>query len=205
MLAAHDIVERLCFSISAITAPQMSRGWGWSLGHAERVARALVGERLLRKTRISAPPILPLERPLMVFHPRDNDPSFGHLSYAARRRWRAPPIETCAYSASPRAAELFGGGAFPKGASLQLRHELHMTEIFLRFKQMRPNISQLWYRGDIAKQLKMVPSPRVPDAFIFCACGGVEWAIEFIGAYPSSRIRGFHKFCKEREYAYQMW
>lgn len=205
MNRAHSIVAALCQQLTFVNIELMSRGWGFSLRHAERLADALTGEGLLRRTRVHAPPLLPLAKPLTVYRPDGAEPDCGHLSYLARSRWQSSCAPTWVYSATPRAAQLFGGSAALPSETLKARHELHMSEIFLRFRERRPGIEERWYRGDVARRFGLVPGSRVPDAFLFCDCGNVEWAIEFIGAYSSTRIRGFHEFCKQHRYAYQVW
>jgi hypothetical protein len=205
MNAAHSIIATLCLHVTQLSPRQMSAGWNLSIRHAERMSDALAGEGLLHRRRVLTPPLLPLERPLKVYRPNEGAPDCGHLSYLARSRWQTQSASTWVYGATSRAADFFGGFASTPSETLKARHELHMSEIFLRFRDKRPGIEERWFRGDVASRLGLVPGNRIADAYILCDCGNVEWAIEFAGAYSSTRLRSFHEFCEQRGYAYQLW
>lgn len=147
-------------------------------------------------------PILSLDKPLVSWAPGEATPDFDAVAWQAARRWTAPPCPTCIYWVSERSAQV-AGRVPPRPKLFQVSHDLHVTELCLRFLESSALPGWRWLSED------QVPKPkrrgyRVPDAQLV-GPGGECVAVEFLGSYTAGRIRSFHEDCAARRLRYQGW
>lgn len=205
MTRAHQTITATCHAVGRLTASQISRGWGWSVRHAERLADALVGEEIWGVARVLVPDVT-VYGPLVTWKPGRPTPEFGALSYFGRRRARTGRYPTKVYFATECAARLFGGKHSHQSRHLQSGHDLILSEVYLRIKEKSPQFSERWVRGDLTQELTNDGWVCEPDAVVLDRNRNqISWLIEVIGSYSSRRIRGFHEFCKRHGFAYQLW
>lgn len=168
----------------------------------ERCLLLLAKDGPLRTAKALVHPLLPLSTPLVFWTPGKPEPDFDSLAWQAQKRWVKAPCPTRIFWLSEKAAAAVGRPA-PRPKLFQLTHDIHMTELFLRFLNSSLASVWSWLPED------QVPRPkrrgyRVPDALLRSP-HGQEMAIEFLGSYCAKRIRRFHQDCAGKQLSYQGW
>lgn len=164
--------------------------------------QSLVSGGRLRTAKPLVHPILALTQPLVLWAPGTPEPDFDAVAWQAQCRWSQAPCPTRIFWLSEKAAAAVGRPA-PRPKLFQLTHDIHMTELFLRFLNSSLASVWSWVPED------QVPRPqrrgyRVPDALLRSP-HGQEMAIEFLGSYCAKRIRRFHQDCAGKQLSYQGW
>jgi hypothetical protein len=164
--------------------------------------KSLVSRGYLKTAQPLIHPALPLSSPLVFWTPGKPEPYFDALAWQAQKRWTKPLWPTRIFWVSEKAAAMTGrAAARPK--LFQVTHDLHMTELFVRFLSSSSACTWSWVPED------EVPKPkgrghRLPDAML-CSPHGQQMAVEFLGSYSAARIRTFHRDCAAKHLAYQGW
>ena len=203
-----ELVRTLSQKVRAITEAQALRIFA---GHgtknprsALRRFRQLIRLGLLGQARALVRPILPLAAPIYSWQPDAQAPNYSALAWQLEKRWRAPLESTRIYFAGARAVRIFGGWADGELNNLpQLSHDLHVSEIYLRFLTASPDRAALWTAGEQlkAESKKFV---KVPDA-ILCDGDVPLLAVDFGGVYGPDKLEAFHLNMRDRDLPYEMW
>ena len=153
---------------------------------------------------VNVHPLLPLERPMFLWHPGEPRPPYQQLAWRMRCRWTEPLVCVPVLLASRKAANHWGGFGGRYRHRTQLTHDLHQAEIYLRLLATDPARASRWVGEELLDQLR--EGGKLPDAVIMADDGkSPEEIIEFGGAYDAVRIKSFHHFCEERSLRYQLW
>jgi len=129
----------LCRHLRILSIDQIARGWWPSSRDARWRARAdvkrLAQSKWLIPMTVLARPMLQLTAPIFEWKAGDPPPDFPLLETLCRERWIFPAVQTEVAVAGPRALEVFGG-ATPGDLknACQTTHDLHMGELFLRYR-----------------------------------------------------------------------
>lgn len=145
---------------------------------------------------------LPLQTPVHVWELGDATPSFGALSYRLVHRWSGTSEQVVAYTATRKAAKLYGGAPGSLKAP-SLTHDLHLTALYLRFVRERPAEAAGWVSEDT-----LAPSRSeqvLPDAAVANPSGTLVRVIEFGGSYRPERLARLHDDCVARSLPYELW
>lgn len=181
--------------------------WGQSksvVRHGRRRIRLLADSGWIDARPVLARPLLELSAPLYEWRPTDVVPEFEHHAWQALSRWKLPARRMTVLAASQKARSTFGGtGRRPLRNVCQFTHDLHVTAVYLRFLQVRPQDAAAW-RGE-----DDIPGKRsgqvLPDAILVDAIGAPYRAIEFGGRYSADRLQHFHEGCVRRNLPYEVW
>lgn len=181
--------------------------WGQNesaVRNGRRRIRLLVDSGWIDASPVLARPLLDLTAPLYAWAPADAVPEFDPLAWQALSRWKLPARRVTVLAASRKARLTFGGiGRRPLRNVCQFTHDLHVTAVYLRFLQVRPQDAAAW-RGE-----DEIPGKRsgqvLPDAILVDAAGAPYRAIEFGGRYSADRLRHFHEGCVRRNLPYEVW
>lgn len=201
-----DLLISLTQRVRCLAAAQLAAGW-WGLSPsgataARRSAAGLVKRGLLLRERVLIDPMLPLDAPVVSWQPREKAPDAKQIAAQLNARWTRDVRPATVYFASWTAARLFGGYGGGITTVVHVTHDLHVAELYLRFRQHSASDSLRWVSEDVRT---VVRGAIVPDAYILNPSGVVEWVIEFGGRYSAERVAKFHAYCQQHELAYQLW
>lgn len=140
----------------------------------------------------------------MAWSPGQPDPDFRAVSNALRDRWPQRPTRLfTVYRATQMANNRLGGPTRVKPlADDQITHDLHVSEIYLRYLRTNPSAADAWLGEDVLG--KAGYKLKDPDAIIRNE-GEPELAVEFGGRYDVQCLRDLHEDCAERGRAYELW
>jgi hypothetical protein len=132
------------------------------------------------------------------------DPDFVAISRALQRRWKMPARKVEVFLASQKAAAILGGASLGLVKHLcQATHDLHVSEVFLFYRENRPDQAALWVGEDVvAAECKGV---KRPDAFLRGEHGATFRVVEFGGAYKPDRVQALHEHCVAQNHPYEIW
>lgn len=153
---------------------------------------------------VLARPLLELSGPIFAWAPGDAEPDYSLLEVWCRERWDCPAVQTEVVVAGRRAFDVFGGST-PGDVknACQTTHDLHVGEIFLRYRDGGLNWRERWV-GEDAVSARWGWT-KVPDAVLCDAAGRPVRAVDFGGAYGDERLRDFHAACAEKSLPYELW
>jgi hypothetical protein len=211
-----EIFDALTRRVRVLSLSQIARTW-WPEAGSERVAgnrlRTLAGEKLLHIERALAHPEIDLGEPVATWSQGQADPDFGAISYKLQARWCAHPVLTPCISASKTAAVRFGGYGGRPPRSVERTHDVHMAQVFLRYRNRHPQFVADWVFEEQVKAERKASArqsdrsdatgEKLPDAFIRSSSG--TRVIEFGGAYGKDKLIAFHRYCKEYSFPYEIW
>ena len=187
----EEILKALCSKVRFFSLEQIARTW-WSdqpreIRRTKTSLMHLVERSWLNHTTVLARPLLGLEAAVIDWHPNNSTPDFSVISRTLQLRWKKPANKIEVFLAGPRSAAIFGGNVLGVVSNLcQTTHDLHVSELFLRFRSSRDR-----------------KHSKRPDAVILDEQGEVERAVEFGGAYKPDRVRAFHQ--DWRTVPYTLW
>lgn len=201
-----DIMVTLTQRVRCMSAKQLAAGW-WNCSKsgemaARKTAATLIRRGFLLKERVLVDPMLPLDAPLIIWNPREKAPDPKETAALLHARWNADLEARTIYSASWTAARLFGGYGGGIASILQVTHDLHVAELYLRFKASHGSTSMRWVSEDVRTALR---GEKVPDAYLLSPSGHIQCVIEFGGKYTAERVADFHAHCQNNELPYQLW
>jgi hypothetical protein len=204
----EEILRLLCFAVRFFSLEQVARTW-WS-GQPREIRRARQRMRTLarngweRPLTILARPLLKMDAPVFEWHLDGQDPDIAAVSRALRNRWKEPARDVEIFLATPRATAVMGGGALGSVRNLcQTTHDLHVSQVFLFYRENRPDQASLWVGEDSVIPLN--EHEKRPDAVLLNEAKEILRVIEFGGAYKADRVQAVHDFCWQRNLPYELW
>ncbi len=221
ILTSRDlqILDTLTRRVRVMSIQQIARTWWAESADCTRVAqnrlRALEAEGLLHIDSAPAHPELQLEEPVARWALDERSPDFGAVSYQLQSRWREHPILTSCVSASKIAANRFGGYGGRPPRAVERTHDIHMAQVFLRYRKEHPALIKHWvFEEQVKAERKRAArsaerlyvsdaGEKLPDAFLRSPSG--TKVIEFGGAYGKDKLQAFHAYCKEHSFPYEIW
>ena len=205
------LLVALCSKIRLLSLPQIAAAWWPDAADAEATAgrrlRKLAAADLVRRDRVPAAPLPPLDAPVIAWRPGEPDPDCGAAAWTLQSRWEATggPRATAVFVAGKAAAKLYGGvsaGRLP--AAFQATHDLGVSAMYLRLLRDDPAAADRWIGED-----RLAPHRRgqkLPDAVLADdPAASPELVLEFGGAYDKRRVEAFHRDCARRGSAYEVW
>ncbi len=107
--------------------------------------------------------------------------------------------------AAKTANDIFGGPTSrPRFSSHHATHDLHLAEVFLLFRRLRPDDAADWLGEDIREKSGF--RLKDPDALIEHGDGRRPLVVEFGGrSYDAMHLRTFHEDCEARKRDYELW
>ena len=204
----EEIVTLLCFAVRFFALEQVARTW-WSdqpreIRRARKRMLTLARNGWVRPLTILARPLLKLESPIFEWRPGSLDPEVPCVSRKLQSRWKQPARDVEIFLATPRATAVMGGGAPGSVTNLcQTTHDLHVAEVFLFYRENRPQLASLWVGEDSIIQRS--EHEKRPDAVLLNGSREILRVVEFGGAYKPGRVQAFHDFCLKRNLSYELW
>jgi hypothetical protein len=211
-----EIFDTLTMRVRVLSLAQVARTWWPEAKEQTRVAenrlRILAAENLLHIERAPAHPEIQIEAPVAIWNLGQPEPDFGAVCYQLQSRWHQHPVLTPCVSASRTAADRFGGYGGRPPRSVERTHDIHMAQVFLRFRDRQPETVADWvFEEQVKSERKLAgrrsapsqPGEKLPDAFLRSQSG--TRVIEFGGAYGKDKLIAFHGYCKEHSFPYEIW
>lgn len=201
----REILLALTHKVRVLSLGQIARTWwhGTSGDQARRRLAGIVAGGFLERLTVNAHPELALNEPLFEWQPGGEPPNVYALEYRLRSRFREHARPTLLYYATRRAAASFGGAGGRLKHPLQTDHDLHVSTVYLRLREIDPETAAAWVSEDLfAKERRR---QKLPDAILRDDDGGIRRVIEFAGRYDAARLKAFHADCASRGTPYELW
>ena len=201
----EEVVRIVSSAVRMLGVHQVAREWWsdtrWGRSRAMRTLHELAVEDLLHVRRVLSRPIEQLKAPLLRWQTQDPTPDFEALSsWLHRRAMKSASMITIVF-ATRRSVSLFGGDRMPTIKLTQMTHDLHVSEVFLRFR--RAGRQDEWCSED---QLSAEwPIRERPDAVLVDDAGDIVRALEYGGDYSPHRLAELHSGFSGVGLNYEIW
>lgn len=202
----RELLQALSQKVRLFSQRQLADDfWNGELANARRRLKRLEQAGLVTKVTVLARSLPSLDAPLVSWRPDEPAPDFGAIAYRCQARWKSRAVRpTSAWMISETGARAFGGVS--RGElrhATQATHDLGVTAVWLRLRQVAPQWAAAWRGEDVMAETRH--GQKLPDGFIVDQTGNVAWIIEFAGAYDAERVRTVHQDCEDRRLPYQLW
>lgn len=202
----EQILRSLANDVRVLSLKQVARTWWtntrWGRSRAKAAMTELERNGWLQIHCSLARPISELHHPLITWQPMDDTPDFWRLSRVLQNRAMANASLTPFVFASSRTIVLFGLGRSPTIKLTQMTHDLHVSEVYLRYRLNGLPSSQ-WKSEDRLPQ--GWPLRERPDAVLVDENNHPFRAVEYGGSYPPSRLAELHAGLSSVELDYEVW
>jgi hypothetical protein len=203
------IVRHLCRDLGLLSEDQAVRLSGDGSTDTEAVVRELGGlvtSDLLRRERIIARVLPPLELPLVAWRPGDRWPDLAAVAWRAEKRWDVRPRVVTVYRAGPVGRRLFGHATRGAAQNLSsLSHDIACGELLLAFYRLAPERVRDWV-GDAFRRPDQQRGEKLPDVVLQAPDQTPYLVCELTGVYPKSRLEAFHEYCADAlRLPYELW
>lgn len=202
-----QIVEALTLKTRVMTLDQIARLW-WpkSKNGASDAKKRILKLRkagCIERYQINTHPIISMVSPVTQWRPNLEVPDFSSVAWKLKQRWILTHTPTWVFVATRRAANLFGSFGGKLKDPLQVTHDIHLSEVYLKYSFEFPGQADRWVGEDAF--LKAGHGIKDPDAFLLDENGTITKVVEFGGKYSADRVEQFHRHCEERELEYELW
>ncbi len=206
----REILSTVAERVRVITAEQSARAW-WSTTQNPRALALRRMSQLLRSGHLDmverlTRPETALDGPLADWRPGRPQPDLTRVSTFARRRSQGQPRLTRLYSASKATATRLAGARIRPVRSSETTHDVQLAGVYLLMRDTQPRRASQWAGEWLVPELlraRRSAAEKLPDAVL--VSGPRVTAIEYVGTYSTRKLEGFHAFCEERDYAYELW
>lgn len=205
----HELLETLGRKVRMLALEQIASTW-WpdsrgSVTQARRRMLQLCEAGSLDRYDVLAHGFLELTKPVITWNMGDPPPDFGAVAWQLNHRW--PPVaprRTVLFMATERTCNLYGGPLTPRRPKPgQVTHDLHVGALYLRLLQADPVSAEAWVGEDTRPKSGF--GLKDPDAILEYRDGRPSLVVEFGGRYDRGRVEDFHRDCKKRNRAYELW
>ena len=199
-----SLLRALALQVPCLTFAQIRQGWfakrDAAEGLVERTLTRLASSQLITERVVEAHPLQSLDKPLFTWRPCETPPGerrLTNLALRAHERWQATHVPTTIYVATKRANQLFGAFlAASHTRHCEATHNLHLGEVFVRYRAARPSLAAAWWGEAAFPKLGFdIKGMKDPDAFLLDPTGQAVRIVEFAGSYSSEHLQKFHEHC----------
>lgn len=207
----HDLLAVLTLRVRTMTLQQIATLWTEPartpthppFPDARRRVELLMHSGLVEITPMLAHPAIELTEPLAVWQPGLPPPAFGEIAYAAKSRWKCPPVVTEFVTATTDAGRLMGGQGGRHPRTSEASHDMHLAAVYLRMRRELRTRSESWRSEAQVLAKRDGAADKLPDALV--RDGRSKTAIEFVGEYPATKLAAFHGYCEREGFGYELW
>jgi len=205
----HDILDALARRSRIMSLAQIAGFW-WSGGatpekHARNRLQELQGAGFLDSEPAISVPIISLPGPVFVWSPGQPDPDAYAVSKALISRWpMVDPVPVLLYFATETTHNQYGGARTPRRPKADhVCHDLHVAELYLKFRRERPEDAKRWIGEDARR--KSGRWLKDPDAILDFGSEASPHVVEFGGRYNAKEVAEKHRDCAKRGRSYELW
>ena len=159
--------------------------------NAASLVQALKRDDLVETHTSVLHPLLSLaDGPVFRWAPGEAAPIFSRIAWELRSRWKTPPKAMLISRATTKARELMRGTVGGRRVrATELRHDLHVAELFFHLQRTAPHLAATWIHEDtlLARGLRHNDCHPIPDAVV-----GDGEVMEFGGSYKAEKLRVLH-------------
>jgi hypothetical protein len=131
------------------------------------------------------------------------EPEFGDVANYLRRRARTEAKVIQVVTAEPKARRFFGVGDQRSLKLTQVTHDLHVSEVFLRYYETGFAVFRDWVGEDCLP--RPWPLRERPDALVREKGGKTLRAVEYGGEYTAHRLAKLHSGFQKINMPYEIW
>lgn len=203
----RELLDTLTVRVRVLTLAQIARTWWPQTADPKRQCR----ERLVRLEaagwvtlfHATARPELALSGPVATWKQASEQPDMDAVSYALKVRWQQPARVQSMLTATDQAGKFFGGHGGRKPRASEATHDLHLASIYLKLRSENAKLASTWRSEARLAKERTDGVGKVPDAMVIDR--GQRRVIEFGGSYHAPKLREFHTYCAQRNWAYEIW
>lgn len=165
----------------------------------------LTNAGFLECEQVLSPPMIELPGPVAVWEPGQPEPNAQVVSWQLVSRWpKLDALPIMLYFATETTHNQYGGARTPhRPKADQVCHDLHVAELYLKFRRERPEDAARWIGEDARR--KSGRFLKDPDALLDRGPNASPHVVEFGGRYDAKRVAAFHKDCAQRGRSYELW
>lgn len=201
-----EVVRALVHCVAIFTEAQILDAWWPRTAAGQKNGRrrlyALVRANILARQIVVAKRFDKV-RGLHHILPTDPPPDFNSLARNSRESWAIEQSPAAIYSATQRAADVFGGRARTGVFSHTISHSLGVSAIYLTVRSLWPDMLQGWQGEHLCKSSEYREAQ--PDAFITDDEGQRVIAFEFAADYPPSRFKRLDDTLRSKQLPYMIF
>lgn len=203
----REILITITRKARMVSPHQAARVWwpGQAFGvqSALRRLKQLTSRGWAVELQVFAQPMLNLVAPIVTWQSGMEVPDFNVVSRSLFRRSEQTAQRIGVFAPTPLALHYFGCHDRPLlNNDCHVTHDLHVTEVYLRYHLIDPGASHQWIGEDTVPSIECRSQP---DALLVDEMGRPQKAIEFGGRYPASRLAQLHHDLASLNLPYEVW
>lgn len=198
-----EVLRALVLAVAIFTETQILDAW-WPQTAAgrrngRRRLRALVQANIFARQVVVAKRFGRVRELLHVL-PSEAPPDFHSLARSSQESWDIEQRPVAIYSATSRAAAVFGGRARTGVFGHTISHSLGVSAIYLTVRSLWPDMLTGWQGEHLCNPTEYREAQ--PDAFITDDKGQRVIAFEFAADYPPSRFKRLDDTLRSKQLPY---
>lgn len=201
----YELTNTLTKKVRLLSHSQLERTFFANEKNATKKAgaaiKALVDAGFIVHDSAMLHPEIELNGPLCRYSPGDEAPDFRSIASTTRGRWKEAPVMSDFIFATKFAKRELGGyigGKKPRPS--EIRHDIHVAQIYLRLAENEPELAGAWRPEEYIREHLESAAQKIPDAIIETSQPVI---IEFGGAYSRAKLESIHASQKENKY--EIW
>lgn len=204
----REILTAMAWKVRLFSLAQIAAHWWNNSRRSTSLTAARMGileaAGYVRRRRVLARPLPPIEHPVATWNPTEAAPCFGRVSYKLRTRWQGAATATTVYVLGHRARGLWGGASRRRlSYPLQVTHDLGVAAMYLILAKASTQMADSWVGEDaLPKKQKQ----KIPDAALIPTHKKKPAKLlEFGGDYDKRRLEAFHRYAASIPLPYEIW
>lgn len=190
-LSSHDfsLLKIAVRCVSQFDIHHAKAHWKVSTVAAKRRLAKLERRGLIKSRNVlaSMPPVI--TQPLCIWKPNMPVPHAGQVSYAARQRWKALPVELRrVFYATNLGRALLGRSPISPPKDIQATHDLGLASTFIEYARRWPKLTESCWLNESEYAQHRGRHVKVEDAMLNRK-GCILQMIDFAGAYRPDRVQ----------------
>ena len=206
-LRKRDLVllEALALRVRVLGQRQAAEAfWAGHIANTRRRLKQLVTAEMLSRAIVPAQPLPELIQPIVRWQPGHPIPDVNQVAFQLQSRWRYRSLRpTVVYFPTEKTIMQFGGRVRSQNKTIQITHELGVTETWIRYFQQNSQMTSVWVGEEILAPTRV--NQKLPDAALVDQHGEPTLLIEFGGSYAAARVAAFHDDAAYRQLPYHLW
>jgi hypothetical protein len=201
--AESGLISTLSCRVRCLTIDQAGH---WKM--SPRRLRALESAGWIESYVAAAHPMIPLEEPLLIHSPDDNEPALAAISRHLMTRFDRPLRQTRIFIATNKGASWAGGYGGRRSRPAELSHDIHLAQLYIQLEQSNPRAAWTWQPEAGAGQKKCRKDEMRPDALIDLVMkthGRITEAWEMGGRYTVDKLKRLKDFCESHGWRLLLW
>jgi len=186
--ADHDLMHAAVCCVTQFSSSFAQSYWQVSSIAAKRRLQKLERRGLLRSRNVLASTPPEIRTPLCVWKPGQASPHCGQVSYEARSRWKALPVEVKrVFHATDLGRALLGRMPIKRPRDVQATHDIGLSDCYLAYRRRWPKLTARYWLNESEFSHLRGRHVKVEDA-VLRRDNTVLLMVDYAGAYRPDRV-----------------